>query len=199
MIAIDSFDTSHPLLFEVAWEVCNKVGGIYTVLKSKTPVTSSEFGQRMCLIGPLAEQSLMEIEECEPPTKCLKEALKAMDGVRYVFGRWLVEGAPFVLLLDLAHSFNRLDEWKRDLWYVAGVPAPQDDHETNQAVVFGYLVAWFLQEFLTAQKTFESRTLKDIEALDPNIQKPVVIVHFHEWLAGVALLLIRKRNLELVF
>jgi glycogen(starch) synthase len=122
-----------------------------------------------------------------------------MHGVKHVFGRWLVEGAPFVLLFDLNNSFCRLDEWKRDLWDVAGVPAPRDDHETNQAVVFGYLVTWFLDQFLTAQNTFQSRTLKDIELLDPNISKPVVIVHFHEWLSGVALLLIRKRNLELVF
>jgi glycogen(starch) synthase len=43
---------STPLLFEIAWEVANKVGGIYTVLKTKAPVTKEEYGDRYTLIGP---------------------------------------------------------------------------------------------------------------------------------------------------
>jgi glycogen(starch) synthase len=39
-------DVHQPLLFEVAWEVANKVGGIYTVIKTKVPVTVKEFGDR---------------------------------------------------------------------------------------------------------------------------------------------------------
>jgi glycogen(starch) synthase len=39
-----------------------------------------------------------------------------------------------------------LDEWKTDLWNLAGIPTPKDDHETNETIVFGYLVAWFLGE-----------------------------------------------------
>jgi glycogen synthase len=44
-------DVRNPLLFECAWEVANKVGGIYTVIKTKVPVTVSEYGERYCLIG----------------------------------------------------------------------------------------------------------------------------------------------------
>lgn len=66
--------------------------------------------------------------------------------------RWLVEGAPFVLLLDVAGSMHRMNEWKADLWNIAGIPSPPDDSETNDAIVFGYLVAWFLGELLQQQK-----------------------------------------------
>lgn len=41
---------------------------------------------------------------------------------------------------------DSLDEWKGDLWNLAGIPSPPNDHETNETIVFGYMVAWFLGE-----------------------------------------------------
>jgi len=67
-------------------------------------------------------------------------------GIKMLYGRWLIEGAPRVLLFDTGSAWSRLDEWKGDLWSVAGIPAPPGDHETNETIVFGYLVAWFLGE-----------------------------------------------------
>jgi glycogen(starch) synthase len=58
----------------------------------------------------------------------------------------LIDGAPRVLLFDTGSAWSRLDEWKADLWSVAGIPAPPGDQETNETIVFGYLVAWFLGE-----------------------------------------------------
>jgi glycogen(starch) synthase len=96
----------------------------------------------------------MEVEPAEPPTACLKETLEGMkrSGLHFLFGKWLVEGSPYVLLFDVGSAFHRMNEWKADLWNIAGVPSPPDDHETNQAIVFGYLVAWFLGDvvFLTS-------------------------------------------------
>ena len=51
-----------------------------------------------------------------------------------------------MLLIDTKTGYQWLDEWKADLWNVAGIPSPPGDDETNEAVVFGYLVAWFLGE-----------------------------------------------------
>lgn len=63
-----------------------------------------------------------------------------------VYGRWLIEGAPRILLIDTRTGYRWLDEWKADLWNTAGIPTPYGDDETNEAVVFGYLIAWFLGE-----------------------------------------------------
>ena len=52
----------------------------------------------------------------------------------------LIEGGPRVLLFDTGSCMNRLDEWKTDLWNVAGIPTPPNDSETNDTIVFGYLV-----------------------------------------------------------
>jgi glycogen(starch) synthase len=67
-------------------------------------------------------------------------------GVKLIYGRWLIEGAPKVILFDTGSAYNRLDEWKGDLWNLAGIPTPPNDNETNETIVFGYLVAWFLGE-----------------------------------------------------
>lgn len=123
------------------------MGGIYTVIKTKVPVTVHEYGDRYCLIGPLSYKTApMEVERLEPPNKEIRETLENMEkyGVKYLFGRWLIEGAPYVLLFDTGSVANKLDEWKGDLWNVAGIPSPPNDQETNEAILFGYLVAWFL-------------------------------------------------------
>ena len=125
------------------------VGGIYTVIKTKVPVTVSEFGDRYCLIGPLSYKTApMEVEAQEPTDPALVQTIDSMrsKGIKLLYGRWLIEGAPQVLLFDTGSAYNRLDEWKADLWNLAGIPTPPNDHETNETIVFGYLVAWFLGE-----------------------------------------------------
>lgn len=84
----------------------------------------------------------------EPTNKELAATMQSMKdrGIGMLYGRWLIEGAPRVLLIDTKTAYNFVDEWKSDLWSVASIPSPPDDDETNEAVVFGYLVAWFLGE-----------------------------------------------------
>ncbi|CAJ0847394.1 1567_t:CDS:10 [Entrophospora sp. SA101] len=175
-------DVRNPILFEIAWEVANKVGGIYTVLKSKAPVTVHEYGDRYTLIGPLIQAyAVAEVEIEEVTNPYIKEILDEMtrQNVRWMYGRWLIEGSPRVLLLDTGSVADRLDSWKSDLWNVTGIPSPPNDQETNNAILFGYLVAWFLGDFVARERT------------------KAVIAHFHEWLAGVAVTLFRKRRTDL--
>lgn len=104
-----------PMLFEIGWEVANKSGGIYTVLRTKVPVTVEEYGDRYCLIGPyIATAAAMEFEEIPPP-KPLAGALKKMEsqGVVLHFGRWLVPGNPHALLFELGPVWSRIDGWRQ--------------------------------------------------------------------------------------
>ena len=84
----------------------------------------------------------------EPTNPHIAKTMAAMKerGVGMMYGRWLIEGAPRVLLIDTKTAYGFLDEWKTDLWNSAGIPSPPNDDETNEAIVFGYLVAWFLGE-----------------------------------------------------
>lgn len=148
-------DVRNHMLFEIATEVANRVGGIYSVLKSKAPVTTAEYGERYTLIGPLNRASAaVEVEELTPSSPAMSETMKTMKerGIEMVYGRWLIEGAPRVLLIDTGTGYKYLDEWKGDLWNTAGIPSPASDHETNETIVFGYLVAWFLGEVRSLQK-----------------------------------------------
>lgn len=65
-------------------------------------------------------------------------------GVSVSFGKWLVDGSPSVILFDLESMSHRLNEWKSDLWSVAGIPCPSNDQEMNDSIIFGYLNAWFI-------------------------------------------------------
>lgn len=83
-----------------------------------------------------------------PKDTALVDTIRAMNdrGIQTLYGRWLIDGAPRVLLFDTKTAYHYLDEWKGDLWSTAGIPSPPGDDETNEAIVFGYLVAWFLGE-----------------------------------------------------
>lgn len=80
-------------------------------------------------------------------------------GINILYGRWLIEGAPRVLLIDTKTGYKFLDEWKADLWNTAAIPSPAGDSETNEAIVFGYLVAWFLGEVRSTDILFSSLLL----------------------------------------
>ena len=88
------------------------------------------------------------MEKLTPKDPALVETIKSMNdrGIETLYGRWLIDGAPRVLLFDTGTAYGYLDEWKGDLWSVAGIPSPPGDSETNEAIVFGYLIAWFLGE-----------------------------------------------------
>ena len=169
----DSTDDSKPLLFEVAWEVCWQLGGIYTVMRSKAPSMVAAWGERYCLVGPYnAETAAVELEPCEP-TGMVAEAVKKMRelGVTVHCGYWLIEGRPRVILLDYAEAFNRLGEFKYMLWKDHGIQTYDDDGDTNNVVAFGFLTGLLFQEIARA-----------------NNGRLQLVAHFHEWMAGLGLM-----------
>ncbi len=162
------------LLFEIAWEVCWQLGGIYTVLRSKAPTMLQRWGERYFLIGPYNPQTAaVEFEE-QPTEGFIRRTLDRLRaaGIGCHFGRWLIPGRPRVILLDYRGRFGRLHEDKYLLWKDHGIGTVADDGEVNEVVAFGFTVSDFF-EALTAE-------------IGGDNQHPAVIAHFHEWMAGVA-------------
>lgn len=62
------------------------------------------------------------------------------------FGRWLIEGSPYVILFDIGSAAWNLDRWKGDLWDTCNIGLPYHDREANDSLIFGSLVAWFFKE-----------------------------------------------------
>ena len=171
------------LLMEVAWEVCNQVGGIYTVIRSKVPATVPVWGDRYCLLGPYfpnqAQGEFEPLEELDVHTASdpFGAAVRTMraEGHDVHIGTWLVTGRPRVVLINPFQAYNRLGPLKADLWQRHGIPAPDTDDLLHQVIAFGHLTTIFFQH-VAAQ-------VKEAQRL---------VGHFHEWMTGVAIPELRR-------
>ncbi|UOQ52588.1 glycosyltransferase [Hymenobacter cellulosivorans] len=178
------------LLVEVAWEVCNQVGGIYTVIRSKVPATVLGWEDRYCLLGPyFASQAQSEFEPLEdyafeklPADDPFAAAVRQMraQGYEVHYGHWLVTGKPRVVLINPYQAYDRLGQIKADLWNHHGIPTPDNDDLLHQVEAFGNQAKHFLK--LLA------------EAVVPPKR---VIAHFHEWMTGVAIPDLRREQVPL--
>ncbi|MEX2213455.1 MAG: glycosyltransferase [Phycisphaeraceae bacterium] len=167
------------ILFEIAWEVCNQVGGIYTVIRSKVPSMVDRWHSRYCLVGPYNHATAsVEFEEA-PLSGAIGQAVKQLRdlGIGAHYGRWLVTGRPTVVLLDYLTIFNRLHEIKFYLWKNHHITLPGNDELMNNVVAFGELVRLFLWA-VSAKEA-------------PRKQ---IVAHFHEWMAGSAIPDLRRES-----
>ena len=173
---------THALLCEVAWEVCQQLGGIYTVIRSKVPTMVERWGRRYCVVGPYnPNASPAEFEET-PPTGPVGEAVKRMRarGFEVHHGTWLITGRPRAVLVNPRCVFDRLGEIKFALWEHHQISTLGDDALVNEVVAFGYLVEQFFGELAQTQAS----------------RRPIV-GHFHEWMAGSAIPGLRRTGVPM--
>ncbi|MFW6059237.1 MAG: glycosyltransferase [Phycisphaeraceae bacterium] len=170
---------AEPLLLEASWEVCNQVGGIYTVLRSKIPSMIGRWGNRYCLIGPYNQGTAQVEFEPSPLVGAIGQVVKQMRelGFDVHFGRWLVTGRPHVVLLNHLDAFPRLHEVKYRLWAEHHIGTPAEDEAINNAVAFGEMLRLFVT--LLGQKESSRRKL---------------LLHLHEWQASVAVPMLRQES-----
>src|SRR5262249_26644218 len=130
------------LLLEVAWEVCNQVGGIYTVLRSKAPSMVERWGPRYCAVGPwIREKAAVDFEPMSSSGRWgrLVDAL-ATQGLTAHTGYWLVPARPWAVLLESALPRPQLDALKHKLWTDFGIESPSNDPLIDAALGFGEAV-----------------------------------------------------------
>lgn len=170
-------------LFEVSWEVCNKVGGIYTVVRSKIGPTIDYYQDNFYVIGPyVVEKATGEFQEMVPPDilKQIFDKLKK-EGIICYYGVWLVSGEPHTILVDYRGYNDNIDNIKKELWENYGVDSLGTEfHDFGEPVVWGYAVGKLLEEIS--------------KITDPNKK---IVAQFHEWLSGSALLYLKSRNVKI--
>ncbi len=167
------------LLCETAWEVCQQVGGIYTVVRSKVPYMVQQWGDNYCMVGPYnRDTAQVEFEEVEAtgPFGAAVEVLR-QKGLDVRFGRWLVTGRPFVVLLNPDCAVARLGEIKYLIWEHHGISINKPDSLLDRVLAFG----WLVEQFVYA-----------LQAALP--QEQHLIMHFHEWMAGTAIPGLRRNK-----
>ncbi|MBN2453959.1 glycogen/starch synthase [Candidatus Woesearchaeota archaeon] len=164
-------------VFEVSWEVCNKVGGIYTVVKSKAKNMVNRYGENYFLIGPyFPQKALGEFEE-KMPSERLKKVFDKLkpEGIVCHYGRWLVEGEPHVILIDFAGFTKNANRIKGEFWEKYGIDSLNTKYyDYDEPLTWAYAAGKVIEAFAS---------------------KPTV-AHFHEWLSGGGLLYLKYVNAE---
>ncbi|XP_068238024.1 glycogen [starch] synthase isoform X3 [Palaemon carinicauda] len=174
-------------VFEVSHEAANKVGGIYQVIRSKCSASVEELGEQYVLLGPYKEASVrteVELGEfaAESPLTSAVNEIRSL-GWRVHTGRWLVDGNPQIILFDIGSASDKLYDYKTQFYDSCKIGIPNQDIECNDAVLFGFMVAKFIEVFHE-------------QAADFSDCKVRIAAHFHEWLAGVGLIMLRVRNID---
>ena len=98
-------------LFESSWEVCNKVGGIYTVLSTKAHTLQQIFNDKVIFIGPdvWANTTAPDFTEDASLFEDWRKHAEAVDHLIVKVGRWNVPGTPPVILVDFKSYFSERD------------------------------------------------------------------------------------------
>ena len=123
-------------IFESSWEVCNKVGGIYTVLSTRAKTLVERIGDNLIFIGPdfwLGKENPLFKENKSLLAGWRKEAL-AQDGLHLRIGRWQIPGKPVAVLVDFEPFFaqkNDIYAWAWNHYQVDSLHAYGDYDEAS--------------------------------------------------------------------
>lgn len=178
-IAHASKQSPSSLLIEVAWEVCNQVGGIYTVIRSKAPEMMQNWSGHFCMIGPYLNKNILaELEPLEDAADIfgLAAANLRKKGYDVIYAEWLITGKPRVVLLNPnAIEEKVLNVLKYLLWKNHAIRTPDKNELIDQVIGFAYLTKLFVDELVR---------------ISGNDQR--ILAHFHEWMAGLPILDIKR-------
>ena len=168
-------------LFEVSWEVCNKVGGIYTVIATKSLHLKSELGRHHILIGPDVWMNTGNNPDfIEDPTLFRSWKIQAAtEGLRVRIGKWNVPGKPVAILVDFKQFITDQDKILTDFWKEFGVDSLTGNWDYKESFLFGVIAGKVVESFYNFH-------LNDTDK---------VVVQFHEWQTGAGALYLRHSGI----
>ena len=165
-------------IFESSWEVCNKVGGIYTVLSTRAKTLQEALQDKIIFIGPDFWK------EKESPYFREEKSLFAdwqweskENGLNVRVGRWTIPGEPIAILVDFVPFFEKKNEIYGWLWEQYGVDSLHAYGDYDEASMFSYAAALVVESFY-------EHYLDD---------KQKVIYHANEWMCGLGALYLNSK------
>lgn len=165
-------------IFESSWEVCNKVGGIYTVLSTRAKTLQDKMRDRIIFIGPDCwhdNKNPYFIEDLSLLKEWKAEAAK--EGLNLKIGRWDIPGEPISILVDFKPFFDMKNELYGKMWELYGVDSLHAYGDYDEASMFSYAAA----------KTVESYYNHYLDT------SKSVVYHGNEWMTGLGILYIRHK------
>jgi len=164
-------------LFETSWEVCNKVGGIYTVISTKALNVTYEFGDNYILIGPDVWRDDKSNPEFTPDDTMFQswKTIAAQEGLIVKTGRWNIKGNPRVMLVDFTPYFGQQNEVFARFWETYKLDSISGQWDYIEPALFGYAAGKIIESFTNFYREY-----------------PRVIAQFHEWMTGMGVLYLEK-------
>ena len=164
-------------LLEASWEVCNKVGGIHTVIVSKLPSVLQEYGELYLSIGPwIPGLPEFKAEEFSTDYWAMLSQTLASQGVTLHYGHWQVPGSPKVVLLEWAGLIPKLNELKARFWEEHALDTLGSNfNDFDTPLLWSVAVGIFTAAFNESNPS------------------PVTL-QLHEWLSAGALLMLAKHG-----
>lgn len=163
------------LLFEASWEVCNKIGGIYTVLSTKANVLEQSLSDSLVFIGP-------DVWSAEKPCPVFVEDPKLLGnassrlqlpmGITVRTGRWSVPGNPIALLVKFDGVYPHLNPVFGEMWNRYHVDSLHGYGDYNEGCAFGIASAVVIDALVKLMKAGNKN----------------VVAHFDEWTSAMGLL-----------
>ena len=170
-------------LFEISWEVCNKVGGIYTVIATKSLYLKSELKRHHILIGPdvwMDTESNPDFIE-DPHLYSAWRARAAAEGLRIRVGKWNIPGKPVAILVNFKQYITQKDKILTEFWKKFGVDSLTGNWDYIESALFGFAAGKVIESFYRFN-------------LSPSDK---VVAQFHEWMTGAGLLYIKGTGLPI--
>ena len=170
-------------IFESSWEVCNKVGGIYTVLSTRAKTLQEAFGDKIFFIGPdvwLGKENPLFVED-EKLLKDWREHALSFDKLSLRIGRWNIPGNPIAILVDFAPFFEQKNEIYTQAWFDYQVDSLHAYGDYDEASMFSYAAGKVVESYY---RFFLDDSKK-------------VVYQAHEWMTGLGALYVQKHVPEI--
>ena len=165
------------VIFETSWEVCNKVGGIYTVLSSRAKTLQDAHADKVFFIGPDVWQEKLNPLFKENKRMLLKWKKAASEaGVNVRIGRWNVPGQPIAILVDFQPFFENKNDIYATAWNYFAVDSLHAYGDYDEASMFSYAAGRFVQAIV------EAGLLKGES----------IVYQAHEWMSGLGMLFLKE-------
>ncbi len=168
-------------IFESSWEVCNRVGGIYTVLSTRAKTLKASLGDRLIFIGPDFGTDNPLFTEMSNYCEAWKHHAAVNDGLRVRIGRWNVEGSPLAILVDFKSQFCEKDTIYGRMWCDFGVDSLHAYGDYDESCMFAVAVGKVVESYYHF-------------CLTPSDH---VIYHANEWMLGMSVLYLQKQVPEI--
>lgn len=164
-------------VIETSWEVCNKNGGIYTVLSTHAKALGDILGDHLIFIGPdFGNEDNIYFKESKTALKSWKAAA-AKEGLAVRVGTWNVPGNPLVILVNYKPFFTERDAFYGEMWEKFGVNSLGAVGDYHDCAVFSMAAGKVVESFVNYNKCADAG----------------VIAHFHEWQTAAGLLYVKSR------